>query len=91
MLDILKAGLVAATILSAPMAQAGGPVLIEEGNNELIEEGNDALIAEAPARRMGVLPLLGIVVLVGLVAGGGGGGGGGGAAAAAPEPCVKNC
>lgn len=70
MQDILKAGLVAATILSATMAQAGGPVLIEEGNNELIEE--------APTRQIGILPLLGLVVLVGLVASGGGGGGGGG-------------
>jgi hypothetical protein len=79
MKDFLKAGLVAATVLSATMAQAGGPVLIEEGNNELIEE--------APARQMGILPLLGLVVLVGLLAGGGGGGGGGaGGQEPQPEP-----
>ena len=66
MKDFVKAGLVAATILSASMAQAGGPVLIEEGNNELIEE--------APARQIGILPVLGFLVLAGLLAGGGGGG-----------------
>lgn len=67
MKEILKAGLVASIILSATMAQAGGPVLIEEGNDELIEE--------APARQIGILPVLGLLVLVGLVASGGGGGG----------------
>lgn len=69
MREILKAGLVVATVLSASLAQAGGPVLIEEGNNELIEE--------APTRQIGILPLLGFVVLVGLLASGGDGGGAG--------------
>lgn len=64
MLNFLKAALVAATALSASMAQAGGPVLIEEGNDELI--------AEAPASRIGILPVIGALVLVCLIACGGG-------------------
>lgn len=64
MLRTLKAGLVAVTALSASMAQAGGPVIIEEGNDELI--------AETPASRIGILPVIGALVLVCLIACGGG-------------------
>lgn len=77
MQDILKAGLVAVTMLSANAALAGGPVLIEEGNNELIEE--------APARQAGILPVLGVLLLVGLVASAGGGGDSGGVVADDPQ------
>jgi hypothetical protein len=68
MMEFLKAALVASVMLSATMAQAGGPVLIEEGNDELIEEG--------PVRSAGILPVLGILLLVGLAASAGGGGDG---------------
>jgi hypothetical protein len=64
MLRTLKAGLVAVTALSASMAQAGGPVIIEEGNDELI--------AETPSSRIGILPVIGALVLVCLIACGGG-------------------
>lgn len=56
---ILKSALVAA-LLSATVANAGGPVLIEEGNNELIEEKS--------VNSAGILPVLGILVLVCLIA-----------------------
>ena len=65
MKEFLKAALVASVMLSATMANAGGPVLIEEGNDELIEA--------APVRSSGILPVLGLLVLVCLVACGGGG------------------
>jgi hypothetical protein len=71
MVEVLKPALLAALLLSAPMAHAGGPVLIEEGNDELIEE--------QPVNSAGILPVLGILLVVGLLAGSGGGGGGGGA------------
>ena len=64
---VLKSALVA-VLLSATVAHAGGPVLIEEGNNELIEEKS--------VRSAGILPVLGILVLVCLVACGGKSGGG---------------
>lgn len=64
MLNALKAALVAVTALSASMAHAGGPVIIEEGN--------DALITEAPTSRIGILPVIGALVLICLVACGGG-------------------
>jgi hypothetical protein len=64
MTDFLKSALVAATVLSTSMAQAGGPVIIEEGNDEQI--------AEKPASTIGILPILGALVLVCLVACGGG-------------------
>lgn len=64
MLDFLKPVLVAAAVLSATMAQAGGPVIIEEGNNELIT-------AEKPGSGIGILPVLGALVLIGLLVGGG--------------------
>jgi len=63
----LKSALVA-VLLSATVAQAGGPVLIEEGNNELIEEKS--------VRSAGILPVLGLLVLACLVACGGKSGGG---------------
>ena len=53
------------TALSASTAYAGGPVIIEEGNDELI--------AENPGSRIGILPVLGALVLVCLIACGGGG------------------
>ncbi len=64
MMDFLKPVLVAATVVSASMAHAGGPVIIEEGNDEQI--------AEKPASSVGILPILGALVLVCLVACGGG-------------------
>jgi hypothetical protein len=63
MMDFLKPVLVAATVLSASMAHAGGPVIIEEGN--------DAQIAEKPASSVGILPVLGALVLICLLACGG--------------------
>lgn len=65
MRDFVKSAMVAATVLSASMAHAGGPVIIEE-------EGNDALIAAEPGSKIGILPILGALVLVCLVACGGG-------------------
>jgi hypothetical protein len=67
MREFLKSALVAALVLSASAAQAGGPVLIEEGNDEVIEEG--------PVRSAGILPVLGLLVLACLVACDNGGGG----------------
>lgn len=64
MTNVLKAALVAATVLSASMAQAGGPVIIEEGNNEVV--------TEKPASSVGILPIVGALVLLCLVACGGG-------------------
>jgi hypothetical protein len=64
MMDFVKSALVAATVMSASVAQAGGPVIIEEGNDEQI--------AEKPASTIGILPILGALVLVCLVACGGG-------------------
>lgn len=63
-MDFLKPALVAATVLSATVANAGGPVIIEEGQGEEI--------AERPASSVGILPILGALVLVCLVACGGG-------------------
>ncbi len=48
----------------APMAYAGGPVVIEE-------EGQPEVIAEKPASSIGILPLLlGVVVLCAVLCGG---------------------
>ena len=55
MTNVLKAALVAATVLSASMAQAGGPLIIEEGNNEVV--------TEKPASSVGILPVLGALVI----------------------------
>lgn len=63
MMDFLKPVLVAATVLSAAAAHAGGPVIIEEGQGEEI--------AEKPASSVGILPVLGALVLLCLVACGG--------------------
>lgn len=63
MKSLLKSAVIAATLLSTSVAHAGGPVIIEEGNNEVI--------TEAPAR-VGILPILGALVLICLVACGGG-------------------
>lgn len=63
MSNTLKAALLAVTALSASVAHAGGPVIIEEGNDELI--------AEAPGSRIGILPVIGALVLVCLIACGG--------------------
>jgi hypothetical protein len=65
MMDFLKPVVVAVTVLSATMAHAGGPVIIEEGQG-------DAVIAEKPASSIGILPVLGALVLLCLVACGGG-------------------
>ncbi len=72
MMDFLKPVLVAATVLSAAAAQAGGPVITEEGQGEEI--------AEKPASSVGILPVLGALVLLCLVACGGGDD---------PAPCEK--
>ncbi|MFN3280804.1 MAG: hypothetical protein ACK40I_03935 [Tabrizicola sp.] len=50
----------AALVLATSVAQAGGPVIIEEGNDEMI--------ADKPASRMGILPVVGLLVLACLVA-----------------------
>ena len=65
MLNSIKAVLVAVTALSASTAYAGGPVIIDE-------EGNDELIVDNPSSRIGILPVLGALVLVCLIACGGG-------------------
>jgi hypothetical protein len=62
---ILKPALVASVVLYGSVAQAGGPVIIEEGNDELV-------VAQ-PARSAGILPVIGLLVLACLVACGGGG------------------
>ena len=67
MKTILKVSLVAAMLMSAVAAEAGGPVIIEEGNDELIEAGT--------VRSGGILPLIGVLVLACLVACGKSGGG----------------
>ena len=64
MKGFVKSALVAATVLSASMAHAGGPVIIEEGN--------DVQVAEKPVSSIGILPVLGALVLVCLLACGGG-------------------
>lgn len=63
MRNIVKSALVAATVFSASVAHAGGPVIIEEGN--------DAMIEEKPANSAGILPVLGVLVLACLVVCGG--------------------
>jgi hypothetical protein len=78
MKTILKASLVAATLMSAVTAEAGGPVIIEEGNDELIEAGT--------VRSGGILPLLGVLVLACLVACGNSGGGGSEPPPVPPKP-----
>jgi hypothetical protein len=65
MRDILKSAVLALAVFGASVAHAGGPVIIEEGNNEVIEEKT--------VRSAGILPVLGMLVLVCLVACGGGG------------------
>ena len=67
MKTILKVSLVAAMLMTAVAAEAGGPVIIEEGNDELIEAGT--------VRSGGILPLIGVLVLACLVACGKSGGG----------------
>ena len=64
MLNTVKGLVIAVTALTASTAYAGGPVILEEGNDELI--------AEAPGSRIGILPVIGALVLVCLLACGGG-------------------
>lgn len=75
MQKFLKPALLAAMVLNSSVAYAGGPVIIEEGNDELIEDNT--------RRTVGILPVLGALLLVGLLASGGGGDGG---ATPAPDP-----
>lgn len=63
MKDLLKSALVAVTVLSASTAYAGGPVIIEEGKGEEV--------AARPASSVGILPVLGALVLICLIACGG--------------------
>lgn len=63
MMNFLKPVVVAATVLSATMAQAGGPVIIEEGQGEQV--------AEKPTSSVGILPVIGALVLLCLVVCGG--------------------
>lgn len=63
MKTLLKSAVVAATLLSTTAAYAGGPVIVEEGKDEVIQE--------KPASSVGLLPVLGLLVLVCLVACGG--------------------
>ena len=72
MMNFLKPVVVAATVLSATMAHAGGPVIIEEGQGEQV--------AAKPTSSAGILPVLGALVLLCLVACGGGDD---------PAPCEK--
>ena len=72
MMNFLKPVVVAATVLSATMAHAGGPVIIEECQGEQV--------AAKPASSVGILPVLGALVLLCLVACGGGDD---------PAPCEK--
>ena len=65
MQDFLKSAVLAVAVLSGSVAHAGGPVIIEEGNDEVIEEKT--------VRSAGILPVLGALVLVCLVVCGGGG------------------
>ncbi len=61
----LTAPILALSLAFAPMAYAGGPVVIEE-------EGQPEVIAEKPASSIGILPLLlGVVVLCAIACGGG--------------------
>ena len=65
MQKLLKSVVLAALVANGSVAYAGGPVIIEEGNDELIEENT---VGSA-----GILPVLGALLLVGLLASGGGG------------------
>ncbi|MFM7333850.1 MAG: hypothetical protein ACKO2N_16840 [Tabrizicola sp.] len=80
MQKFLKSAALAAMVLHGSVAYAGGPVIIEEGNDELIEANT--------VNSAGILPVLGVLLLVGLLAGGDGGGGG---AATTPEPEPEKC
>ncbi len=60
----LTAPILALSLAFAPMAYAGGPIIIEE-------EAQPEVIAERPASSVGVLPiLLGVVVLCAVLCGG---------------------
>ena len=61
--SVLRSFVVAVTVLASSAAFAGGPVIIEEGNDELIVE---------KPRSAGIFPIIGILVLACLVACGGG-------------------
>lgn len=63
MQEFLKTAVLAAAVLCGSVAHAGGPVLIEEGNNEVVEENT--------VRSAGILPVIGALVLVCLVVCGG--------------------
>jgi hypothetical protein len=64
MRNVLKSTLVAALVLSASFAHAGGPVIIEEGN--------DAQVEAQTVKSGSLLPVLGVLVLVCLAVCGGG-------------------
>jgi hypothetical protein len=64
MQKFLKSAVLAAMVFNGSVAYAGGPVIIEEGNDELIEENT--------VNSAGILPVLGALLLIGLLAGGGG-------------------
>lgn len=66
MQKLLKSAVLAALVVNGSVAYAGGPVIIEEGNDELIEDNAN--------RSVGILPVLGALLLIGLLASSGGGG-----------------
>ncbi len=57
MKKLLASALALSMTLYAPVAFAGGPVIIEE-------EGNPEVIAERPASSIGILPLLLIPIIL---------------------------
>lgn len=60
----IAAPLLALSLAFAPMAYAGGPIVIED-------EPQPVVVAEKPASSIGILPiLLGVVVLCAVVCGG---------------------
>jgi hypothetical protein len=61
---LVKSALVAMTVLTASTAYAGGPVIVEDGKGEEV--------AAKPASSIGILPVIGALVLVCLLACGGG-------------------
>jgi hypothetical protein len=64
MRELLKSAVLAATVLGASVAHAGGPVLIEE-------EGQPEVIAESPRSGWIVPVVIGLVLVCAIACGGG--------------------